>query len=267
VSVLIVVSTLTEAMTSLPIFHVNYTESELKIIKKAGEFLNWDESSYEKMTTMKPQPYLKLADIVCHSVITLEFIISLVVCHNKITYVFDFSRICLTIGYFSFWLKLILQLEEISLKSDIAIKMITVFAYLTVLKLARLFYLAKHIPAFYVIRLTMSSSKTELKILMAILAILICVFGTLIYYAEYPNSKISNVFIGMYWALITVTTVGYGDYTPQSVAGHVIAGACASCGVLILALPIGVIASSFYTFYNCNKYGTKHYDHIKVRHN
>ncbi|XP_053383196.1 potassium voltage-gated channel protein Shaw-like [Mercenaria mercenaria] len=66
-------------------------------------------------------------------------------------------------------------------------------------------------------------------------------------------------FIGMYWALITVTTVGYGDYVPISPVGYVIAGACAVCGILILALPIGIVASSFCTFYNYRKFGRRHF--------
>lgn len=62
----------------------------------------------------------------------------------------------------------------------------------------------------------------------------------------------------MYWALITLTTVGYGDYAPESVVGHVIAGLCAVCGVIVLALPIGIIASSFHTFYNYHNFANKH---------
>ena len=91
------------------------------------------------------------------------------------------------------------------------------------------------------------------------LGILVSVFGFVMFVAEYfHNSTIENIFTAMYWALITLTTVGYGHYTPETVPGHVIAAVCAVCGVLVLALPIGVIASSFYTFYNYHTYAQKH---------
>ena len=264
ISMLIVISTLTEAMASLPVFNVNYTEYERKALKHVAEFLKWDDSLYEQMTMMKPHSYLELIDIFCHSIITLEFIASFLVCPNKATYVSSLARIFTMIGYVSFWLDLLMLSQEVLLQSITAIKVISVLSYLTILKLSRLFYLANRIPAFSVIGLTLSSSKTELKILTVILAILVCMFGFSIYFAEYANSKITNVFLGMYWALITVTTVGYGDYTPETPAGYVIASACACCGVLFVALPIGIIASSFYTFYNYHKYGMRHYDHYKV---
>ncbi|XP_052778517.1 potassium voltage-gated channel subfamily B member 1-like [Mya arenaria] len=71
------------------------------------------------------------------------------------------------------------------------------------------------------------------------------------------NEKMNNAFSAMYWALITMTTVGYGNYVPETVLGHVIACACAVCGVIILALPIGVISSNFYRFYNYHKYAER----------
>ncbi|XP_060579251.1 potassium voltage-gated channel protein Shaw-like [Ruditapes philippinarum] len=261
ISMLIVASTIIEAMESTPLLSVNYTESEKKTLKQVGEFLKWDNATYQKMATLKPHPYLKTSDIICHSIITMEFILGFIVCPNKFTYVSSFSRLFTGIGYISFWTTL--TMERWLFESKTAVKIFTVLSFFTILKIARLFYLTKRTPAFGIIGLTLSSSKTELKILIFMLALLVCTFGFVIYSTEYQHSKITNVFIGMYWALITVTTVGYGDYVPVTPAGHVVAIACAVCGVIILALPIGIIASSFYTFYNCHKYCRRHFENIK----
>jgi ABC-type phosphate transport system permease subunit len=87
-----------------------------------------------------------------------------------------------------------------------------------------------------------------LKVLMFMLGILMFIFGFIMFIAEmFHNSKFDNVFVAMYLALITLTTVGYGDYYPNTVLGHIIASTCSVCGVLIIALPIGIIASSYYT--------------------
>jgi hypothetical protein len=86
--------------------------------------------------------------------------------------------------------------------------------------------------------------------LVFLLAMLVCVFGYVMFAAEFTqNATITNAFVTVYWALITVTTVGYGDYVPVTAAGHVIAGACAVCGVIVLALPVGIIVSKFYKYY------------------
>lgn len=139
------------------------------------------------------------------------------------------------------------------IKAYLAIK------HIVVLQLARLLYLTKRIPAFNIMGLTFSTSKHEMKILVFMLGILICSFGFIMFIAEFvQNPNISNIFTAMYWALITLTTVGYGHYIPETVAGHVIAGICAVCGVVCLALPVGVIASSFHTFYTYQKYARKH---------
>ncbi|XP_053406521.1 potassium voltage-gated channel protein Shaw-like [Mercenaria mercenaria] len=262
ISLLIVLSTFAEALSTVPAFDVNYTESEKQVLRKIGLFLNWDNATYKKILLTKPHPYLKLIDFLCNIVITLEYLISFIVCPNKKTFIISFIRICIVFGYLSYWTAFIMQSSGSKMfESETAIKAYTVLSYLTILKVTRLFYLAKRVPAFGIIGLTLRSSSQELKLLILMLGILVSIFGVLMFVAEYQHqsSKITNIFIGMYWALITVTTVGYGDYVPISPAGHVIAGACAVCGILILALPIGIVASSFCTFYNYRKYGRRHF--------
>ena len=87
------------------------------------------------------------------------------------------------------------------------------------------------------------------------LIILCTFFGTQMYIAElFHTTVFENIFKAMYWSLITLTTVGYGDYVPSTEFGQVVAAACAVMGILVLALPIGVIASKFsalYAQYKC----------------
>jgi hypothetical protein len=170
---LIVASTIIEAMESAPLLSVNYTESEKKTLKQVGEFLDWNNATYQQMTTLRPHQYLKTSDIICHSIITMEFILGFIVSPNKFTYVSNFSRLFTEIGYISFWTTLTMLYERWLFEYKTAVKIFTVLSYLTILKITRLFYLTKRTPAFGIIGLTLSSSKTELKILIFMLALLV----------------------------------------------------------------------------------------------
>ena len=78
-------------------------------------------------------------------------------------------------------------------------------------------------------------------------AILFILSSTLMYFAEYRThpTGFQSIPDSMYWALITLTTVGYGDITPITVAGKLIAVGSAILGVIVVALITGIVASSF----------------------
>ena len=67
------------------------------------------------------------------------------------------------------------------------------------------------------------------------------------YFAEYRThpTGFQSIPDSMYWALITLTTVGYGDITPITVAGKLIAVGSAILGVIVVAFITGIVASSF----------------------
>ena len=90
----------------------------------------------------------------------------------------------------------------------------------------------------------------ERKSFYAALYLFIIVFivsSSLMYFAEHrvhPDS-FKSIPDSMYWSLITLTTVGYGDITPITVAGKLIASVAAICGVVVVALITGIVVSSF----------------------
>jgi potassium voltage-gated channel Shaw-related subfamily C protein 1 len=85
----------------------------------------------------------------------------------------------------------------------------------------------------------------------------IVIFASLVYYAERtqnnPNNDFKSIPLGLWWAIITMTTVGYGDMAPRTYLGMFIGSLCAVTGVLTIALPVPVIVSNFATFYSHTK--------------
>ena len=66
-------------------------------------------------------------------------------------------------------------------------------------------------------------------------------------------SPFKSVAGGMYWAAVTLTTLGYGDLYPTSDAGRFIGSICAMCGILVLAIPVSVVGSIFTELYSATK--------------
>ena len=185
--------------------------------------------------------------------IALEIVLRLVCCPNLLLYLKNPIHICEIFGAASYWLDFFVELYLEHFKSMAGFIVFIFVKYLVILQVSRLVRIAKHSMAFNIMSLSVTSSLPEIGVLFALLILLVTIFGWLMYAVEYENVKFDSCFSGMYWALITLTTVGYGDYYPETIMGHLIAGTCAVCGVVTLAMPIGVIASSFSSYYSYHK--------------
>ncbi|KAG7188963.1 hypothetical protein KM043_008561 [Ampulex compressa] len=129
--------------------------------------------------------------------------------------------------------------------------------YLEVLSIARvlrLFKLTRHSPELRILIHTFKASAKELALLVFVLVLGIVVFASLIFYAERlqenPRNDFDSIPRGLWWALVTMTTVGYGDMTPKTFPGMFVGGLCALAGVLAIGLPVPIIVSNFSMFYS-----------------
>ncbi|XP_065675410.1 potassium voltage-gated channel subfamily C member 1 [Hydra vulgaris] len=127
------------------------------------------------------------------------------------------------------------------------------FLFVTrLIRIFRLFRFFKQLSGMQVIAQTLKASMNELMLLFLLVMIPMVIFSTLIYYAEKSANTLSSASIPEYfwWAIVTMTTVGYGDVVPQSIYAKIVGAMCACSGLLIVALPVSVIGSNFTLFYS-----------------
>lgn len=124
-------------------------------------------------------------------------------------------------------------------------------SWLVVMRTLRIFKILSLSFTFKILLHTLVASKHELFLVCVSLLVPIILFASLIYFAENETNRemFPSVPESFWWAIVTVTTLGYGDVVPVTILGKFIGAMCAICGVIIVALPVSVIGSNFSYFY------------------
>ena len=99
--------------------------------------------------------------------------------------------------------------------------------------------------------LCLQASTYELLLLVMFLSSGVLVFSTLVFWCEREN--MGSIPEAFWWAIVTMTTVGYGDMVPKSFPGKVVGSLCAVSGVVLIAITIPVLVNNFLLFYGYSK--------------
>ena len=76
-----------------------------------------------------------------------------------------------------------------------------------------------------------------------VVLVLSTVFGSIMYMVEGPENGFTSVPTSIYWTVVTITTVGYGDITPKTAVGQIVATAAMLTGYSIIAIPTGIVTA------------------------
>lgn len=113
------------------------------------------------------------------------------------------------------------------------------------LRVFRLFKLVRFIDERNLLAYSLRASWRRISYFLFFLLLITTVIGTLMYLLEggTPNSKFTNIPVSIYWCVVTITTVGYGDISPVTAMGKVLASVIMILGYSIIAIPTGIVTA------------------------
>ena len=118
---------------------------------------------------------------------------------------------------------------------------------LRLMRLMRLFKLNRYNDSMKLIGNVLREEKEKMFVTLFMVGILLVLSAALIFMVEHDvqPDKFPNIYTSMWWSIATLTTVGYGDVYPITPTGRILAGVIALLGIGLVALPTGILASSF----------------------
>lgn len=118
------------------------------------------------------------------------------------------------------------------------------FRLLRLLRIFRLLKLAAYVDEYSQLTKAIATSRRKIYIFLSVVAILVVINGTLLYVIEGgPGTAFTSIPTSVYWAITTVSTVGFGDISPQTDLGRAIASITMLIGWGVLAVPTGIVTS------------------------
>ncbi|WP_241478965.1 ion transporter [Psychroserpens jangbogonensis] len=190
--------------------------------------------SVETIPNLKPQTIalLNAIELFSVSVFTLEYLLRIYVADSKPKFIFSFFGIIDLLAILPFYLSF-----GIDLRSLRALRFLRLFR---ILKLVRYNRAMNHFTR------AIKSAKEEILLFIFITLILIYFAAVGIYYFENEAQPehFTSIFDSLWWAIITLTTVGYGDVYPITVGGKVFTFFILMIGLGIVAIPTGIISSA-----------------------
>ncbi|XP_033933476.1 potassium voltage-gated channel subfamily A member 3 [Pseudochaenichthys georgianus] len=142
---------------------------------------------------------------------------------------------------------------------------LAILRVIRLVRVFRIFKLSRHSKGLQILGKTLQASMRELGLLIFFLFIGVILFSSAVYFAETddPDSGFASIPDAFWWAVVSMTTVGYGDMCPVTIGGKIVGSLCAIAGVLTIALPVPVIVSNFNYFYHRE---TDHEEQFQYRH-
>lgn len=138
-----------------------------------------------------------------------------------------------------------------------AANQLLIIRLLRVLRIFRILKLFRYMTDANLLLRSMLSARRKIFIFLFSVLVVVTIFGSLMFVIEGAESGFTSIPKSIYWAIVTVTTVGYGDITPVTIAGQFIASLAMLTGYAIIAVPTGILSAEIMTEMNRERLTTR----------
>lgn len=192
--------------------------------------------------------FLNISEWIITILFTFEYAARIIAIRKSSTYIFSFYGIVDFLAtipkYLSFFF--------IGTNALIALRALRLLRIFRILKLAR------YLGASTKLVTALKASRIKIVVFLFSVLVLTIILGTVMYLIEGPENGFTSIPYSMYWAIVTLTTVGYGDISPHTPIGQFIASLVMILGYGIIAVPTGIVTSEMTKVENDAIYNTQH---------
>ncbi|MFK8060866.1 MAG: ion transporter [Polaribacter sp.] len=181
----------------------------------------------------KYHDFLNISEWIITILFSIEYILRIVSIKKPFKYIFSFYGIIDLLSTIPKYLSFIIVGSHH-------------FAALRALRLLRVFRilkLARYIGASNTLMIALRASKAKIAVFIFFIVIICIILGTIMYMIEGADNGFTSIPRSVYWAIVTLTTVGFGDIAPQTPFGQLIASIIMILGYGIIAIPTGIVSS------------------------
>jgi len=192
------------------------------------------------------QKFFDISELVVVIIFTIEYAANIYVAPVKTKYIFG------PWGIIDFLAIAPSYLNIVDLRAIKVFRVLRVLRFLRLMRMLRLLKLAKHVvksPDGKEVTSKFETLKMDLQIYFIALFSVLTIFSTLVYYAErgVTDTAFNSIPKAMWWCIVTITTVGYGDMYPVTTLGRLIAAVTMLCGLALFGLLMNVIGKTMMT--------------------
>lgn len=168
-------------------------------------------------------------------IFTIEYILRIICVKDREEYIFSPLGVIDFLSIIPFYISLFFPIWHF----------VAIIRMLRMLRIFRIFNLADYMHDGRFIVSALRQSSRKIYIFLLFMVIFIIMIGSLMYLIEDGKNGFSSIPQSVYWAVVTITTVGYGDISPATPLGKMLSIVVMLCGYSIIAVPTGIVTSEF----------------------
>lgn len=127
-----------------------------------------------------------------------------------------------------------------------------VIRILRIMRMFRVFKMVRHVNGAELLVRALYGARAKITVFFSFMLAITVIAGTLMYLIEGPDSGFTSIPTGIYWAIVTITTLGFGDITPDTPLGRILTSILVLVGYAIIAVPTGIVSSEISKLDGCD---------------